>query len=777
MSKKIIFSIVLFVSMYLSFGYIGQHVYAAGSCEDEHASCLSSCGTEYDAATTACGNDYETALAGCAEDDTACQDAAASGLVDCQLNADGSYNSCADDCDAALADCTEGVLCPDGTYADTIEDCPVLCPDGTYAPTIEDCPMTYTYCPKPSAGLAEQACNDAHPESGATCVADESVCPHVAYCSGVPNAGDACAQDHPDSVCEGTTDAPPCDPHTHYFCGDEQALNASNYDACRAANTNPNDPCVRDDSVCEYCTQGNTDPRCKVTFCGAVERTDCQGAQTYDQCQQANPDMTCIRDDSVCECGSTSWYCPTDPEEPQRCEDNKENSDVQCQPDENLCKDYCGYDVIVEYTFKGVKYQLEIVASYWYDRFTESCTMPTTEYLTAYIASVLDPLPSPPPCTGDSCGGIVTVDDQCDNIEGTQSYDDFIANYTRDTNGDCVPHIVCNDPQVWCPQTESCTLPEECPVNGVCGVAEDTCIYGTVEHVVSSGGTATWDCIGVNGGTPANCSKTLGNPGVCGSANGTNPINSTSVTLGSSLYPASRACSSGSPDSAGVSLAGGVYSWSCDGTGGSNVNVPCSAPAIALCGNALGTSVDPATIVNNKLSPASRECTSGTGSNVSFDQSVKRYNWSCDLSGVASAQCWANKVCGGSIPCHDGAVELDKIKVVPPITQSGGGCHVDWTNAFISYQTSGYTDPTDPTVATNCKLLNQDGVLPNVDGNGNDTFQPGATNPSLGYTENSVKKDTRYILKCWDGPDESTATNVQTTTTTCRINVKQGEFN
>lgn len=216
-----------------------------------------------------------------------------------------------------------------------------------------------------------------------------------------------------------------------------------------------------------------------------------------------------------------------------------------------------------------------------------------------------------------------------------------------------------------------------------------------------------------------NCQFTFG---ACGSANNST-IPPGTVNNGDMM---TSGCSLGTPTPA--SLAGHVYSWSCLGN---------NSGGDAACHALLG-------------------CTGST----SFCERTQ----TCLPN---SEQCYPTvKKAGGIINGDDGPVQLSSLKVIPPIIPSNNTCNVKWDKTFESYYTDGFSsNPPDPELVTHCKLSNQDGTLT--------TFDPGTDN-SLGFPEHNVKRDTQYVLKCWDGTVE---TNAKTATSTCRINVHAREFN
>ncbi len=276
----------------------------------------------------------------------------------------------------------------------------------------------YNFCDDLAAnnGQTIAACQAAHP--GKTCVVDNSECVY------------------PPGDCEPGDYSPDC---LVSYCGDVDnpiALNAQTQADCQADHQGKN--CERNDMTCTYCDGMSTDERCIVYFCGAVTDDTCVNAMTSQQCRDANDKMTCVRDDSLCECYAENVpYCPTDPDQPETCQ--WDNPDSNCVPDNDQCElMFCGYDVIGQYTFKGVIYEVELLAAYWFDPNIEACVVPDEEELEEIMSSAFDPLSPPPPEAAVGNIPIIPAADQCENINGDQSYDDFInGGYQRLEGGDC----------------------------------------------------------------------------------------------------------------------------------------------------------------------------------------------------------------------------------------------------------------------------------------------------------------------------------------------------
>ncbi|MES2059459.1 MAG: hypothetical protein V4438_00325 [Patescibacteria group bacterium] len=229
------------------------------------------------------------------------------------------------------------------------------------------------------------------------------------------------------------------------------------------------------------------------------------------------------------------------------------------------------------------------------------------------------------------------------------------------------------------------------------------------------------------------CNPPIPVDGICGSADGSSILAS---SLSSGGY-ATDGCSVGTESAASVS--GSTYSWSCLGSNG-GVDGSCSATQI-LC--------DPTT------------------------------SFYCDVT----QSCLPNgEACNDPLPPginpniggHDGHVQLSKLRVYPPVINSDNTCHVKWDkDSAVFYK---YTD-VSAVNPTKCTLTDQNGILTlttHDDHTATTTFWPGSTNSPLGFDLPSVKKDTLFTLKCWDGNDVAHA---ETATGICRINSKQGEFN
>src|SRR3989344_5421287 len=200
MTRKIIFAIVLIVGLVgLIFGYgkyFNQSVYA---CTDN----------------AACNFD--------GLEETSCDYTSCVGT----LCPDGATTVYPPD------ECPTGTTCSDGSVVYPPDECPNECPDDPSDcddpcgdGTDDSCGGTVPYCPKPSPGIEETACQQANPDK--TCVADNDQCPQQTTCTkaGDPNfqsvaqceAGDPTGK----LVCTGTESSPPC---ANCGCTDPEADN------------------------------------------------------------------------------------------------------------------------------------------------------------------------------------------------------------------------------------------------------------------------------------------------------------------------------------------------------------------------------------------------------------------------------------------------------------------------------------------------------------------------------------------------------------------------
>ncbi len=203
--------------------------------------------------------------------------------------------------------------------------------------------------------------------------------------------------------------------------------------------------------------------------------------------------------------------------------------------------------------------------------------------------------------------------------------------------------------------TASCSA--SLKVDGACGGAAGSYAYnasgyngaycnaGTANSTPAfpaSGSTATWTCLGTNGGNnSAICVATRSaSPvnGACGTANKTYLYSDTSY--GSDTY-----CSAGNPSATPAFPAqGSAVTWSCNGTNGGTNAGNCTAsrgtaPVNGACGSSSGQ--------NLASAPTSGLCNAGTASAVS---GTGPWSWSCaGLNGGSTASCsatWTGSING-----------------------------------------------------------------------------------------------------------------------------------
>ncbi len=163
--------------------------------------------------------------------------------------------------------------------------------------------------------------------------------------------------------------------------------------------------------------------------------------------------------------------------------------------------------------------------------------------------------------------------------------------------------------------------------NGACGTANakaftaapatNLCTKGTPSALAGSG-PWTWTCVGLNGGTPADCSAKLEVIGACGSA-----------TANSYTKPTSNFCSSGTPSAV---TGEGPWNWTCAGSnGGATARCSAKLEADGVCGTSNTKSFTKA--------PATNLCAKGTASAVTGSGP---WDWSCQgLNGGTAAPCSA----------------------------------------------------------------------------------------------------------------------------------------
>jgi len=144
----------------------------------------------------------------------------------------------------------------------------------------------------------------------------------------------------------------------------------------------------------------------------------------------------------------------------------------------------------------------------------------------------------------------------------------------------------------------SCTAKRNAPVNGACGTANKTYAYNVVSYGTDTfcssgvanpvspafpaqGGSTTWTCEGLNGGTSASCIATRSLApvnGACGTANKT-------YAYGATNYGTDTFCSSGTanPTSPAFPAQGGSTTWTCTGKNG-GTSASCTAKREGVLG-------------------------------------------------------------------------------------------------------------------------------------------------------------------------------------------------
>jgi hypothetical protein len=195
------------------------------------------------------------------------------------------------------------------------------------------------------------------------------------------------------------------------------------------------------------------------------------------------------------------------------------------------------------------------------------------------------------------------------------------------------------------------------PVNGKCGSAngvatssapvKNLCSAGNKTAVTSGTTTWTWKCIGLYGGSNANCSApkiSSGVDGVCGSANGT--------TVSSA--PTTNLCSVGT---ASTVTGSGPWSWTCTGTGGGTI-ASCAALKSGSSGgddgDGSGGVVNGQCVVGGQYVSIPTNpylCLRGTASPSPVNGGVNGpWTWSCLGSGTGhtdALNCSATKIVSG----------------------------------------------------------------------------------------------------------------------------------
>ncbi len=411
------------------------------------------------------------------------------------------------------------VTCPDGSTAASESECPsdfTVCPDGSVlegAGHESECPTEpdYTTCPDGSviegAGHEDECppndfayciytdpsgseCQAAHPNGNCYPDNEGSSCSEgdFPYCVYTDPSGADCQAAHPHGNCYPDNDSATCNPDKVYYCSNLAATNGMTGTDCQGAN--PGKTCEVDDDTCDFPAYGCIDP------------------------SACNYDPYAYTDDGSCEY-DTCTGC---------MDDTATNYDPEAKFADDSCEyqAFCGYDVVGQYTFRGVTYKVEVIAAYFYDPQVESCEPPN---LNNVIPPVLDPLPYPPPSATTADGiPIVPLTDQCENIDGDQSYDTFVnGGYERLANGDC--HIcidenengICDDEEVH-PEPAECNpdltilTPDEVtvgqPLAGDVGCSEG--VGGAVSTSNDPQGDPlyVWTCFAEDGN--ASCSASVG---------------------------------------------------------------------------------------------------------------------------------------------------------------------------------------------------------------------------------------------------------------------------
>ncbi len=173
-------------------------------------------------------------------------------------------------------------------------------------------------------------------------------------------------------------------------------------------------------------------------------------------------------------------------------------------------------------------------------------------------------------------------------------------------------------------------------VDGVCGVDVDTCKNGTYKSLLDNSTHYLWNCIGLNGGSDASCSKPKSSTdGVCDNSG-------------------RNRCSSGSSNDGAHADTTCEHRWRCDGVRGGSNSGMCSI-------------VKPSRIVNGVCDNSGRNrCSSGDDNDEAVTDTTTHYRWRCGGScgGSNSGTCSypippssIDGVCGSSVnSCIDGTL-------------------------------------------------------------------------------------------------------------------------
>ena len=188
----------------------------------------------------------------------------------------------------------------------------------------------------------------------------------------------------------------------------------------------------------------------------------------------------------------------------------------------------------------------------------------------------------------------------------------------------------------------SCSNPNPaCAVNGSCGGSVMTCGAGSAANdggQTACGTNRTWQCVGANGGTTANCSK----------ANAACP-----TPVNGSCGGSANTCNAGSASSYNAGSCGGSATWQCVGANGGST-ASCSTPNAAC-------------VVNGSCGGSANSCNSGSASGYSAGSCGGSQTWSCVGAGggstascsLANGPCPVNGVCGSSGACSAGSASGD----------------------------------------------------------------------------------------------------------------------
>lgn len=572
-------------------------------------------------------------------------------------------------------------------------------------------------------------------------------CPGQAGIQSDPSECDPCLGSNPPESCDVCpdddgvqTDPTQCKCHPTdsdpdackiFFCGDVASdppfpFQPLSQTGCQQANQVLIDQgysCVRDDSYCHYRD---------VTFCGDDQANN---ATTQSSCEDTNPNHTCVRDDSTCEYGTVcNW---------------SSNKDIACP--------------------SGAQYLIPITGSYTYDPRTEQCTTPRPidplliAIMTKSYCSSLVP-PDTGECTTPECTNVdwcPTIDgvqtdptdcpDICENIPGVQYEFDGL----KDSDGNCDV----------CPNTDGLQISEsECM--DVCPNIDGTQLIPTYD--------------GLSNDTPPLCdvcpqagiqTDSTDCPDVCPNISGIQFVvpEGMAITDGGNcqnddMCPNISGIQSEIPDN---------HVLSTDGDCVCGDGLVC-APTDGFCGIATTKKY-----LNSRDISSDQAC-GYTSSilDVTYDSVNREFNWMCNgIDGGTDASCSAVygcnagfKVCyGACIPegevCENvlHTISFTQFKATPMV-KKGGSCTLSWTpSASVS-------------TITHCILSTQDGPVSGLNPfDLVDNADTGYTAPTS-HTDTNVTSDKIYTMKCWEGSVTPT-TVFETTSSSCRLNLKYNEFN